>query len=122
MSGTSIASADSSSSDDEENSAGVGLTIHRDPSQAIPTSSKARAKRRIAALEDELEVMRQERGASRGRAIRRLVVLYHSLEDLVAENDCRYKFRSAPESTPEQNRLQRGYIELAQFLQWSTRN
>ncbi|KAG1745579.1 hypothetical protein EDD22DRAFT_958493 [Suillus occidentalis] len=127
MSGTSIASADSSSSDDEENSAGVGLTIHRDPSQAIPTSSKARAKWHIAALEDELEVMRQERGGkqrkttfyvSQGRAIRRLVVLYHSLEDLVAENDRRYEFRSAPESTPEQNRLQRGYIELARVLPW----
>jgi hypothetical protein len=62
MTGTSIASADSFSSDDEANSAGVGLAIHRDPSQAIPTSSKARAKWRITALEDELEVMRQERG------------------------------------------------------------
>ncbi|KAG2744186.1 hypothetical protein P692DRAFT_20745217 [Suillus brevipes Sb2] len=102
--------------------------VHADPSQAIPTSSKARAKRRIAALEDELEMMRQERGGkqrkttfyvAQGRAIRRLVVLYHSLDDLVAENDRRYEFRSSPESTPEQDRLQSGYIELARVLPWS---
>jgi hypothetical protein len=36
--------------------------VHPDPSQPMPTSSSARAKRRIAALEEELETMRQERG------------------------------------------------------------
>ncbi|KAG2743787.1 hypothetical protein P692DRAFT_201722837 [Suillus brevipes Sb2] len=93
----------------------------------MPTSSKARAKRRIAALEEELEMMRQERGGkqrkttlyvAQGRAIRRLVVLYHSLEDMVAENDRRYEFSSSAESTVEQDRLQRGYIELARVLPW----
>ncbi|KAG1763644.1 hypothetical protein EV702DRAFT_1051745 [Suillus placidus] len=38
---------------------------------------------------------------NRGRAIRRLVVLYTSLEDLIAEND------------HQEDRLQRGYIELS---------
>jgi hypothetical protein len=38
------------------------LQVHVDPSQPIPTSTKARAKRRIAALEEELETLRQERG------------------------------------------------------------
>jgi hypothetical protein len=33
-----------------------------DKSGVVPTSAEARAKRRIAALEDELEEMRQERG------------------------------------------------------------
>ncbi|KAG2746088.1 hypothetical protein P692DRAFT_201691761, partial [Suillus brevipes Sb2] len=95
------------------------------------TSSKARAKRRIAALEDELETIRQDRGSkqrkttfyvAQGRAIRRLVVLYHSLEDLIAENDRRYEFHAPVEATAEyvfkQNRFQRGYIELARVLPW----
>jgi hypothetical protein len=48
-------------SDDEAGSTNVSASIHVDPSKALPTSSKARAKRRIAALEDELEMMRQGR-------------------------------------------------------------
>jgi len=51
-----------SSSDAEADYTGVRLLTHPHPSQALPTSSKARAKRRIAALEDELETMRQEKG------------------------------------------------------------
>ncbi|KAG2129395.1 hypothetical protein BD769DRAFT_1356194 [Suillus cothurnatus] len=102
--------------------------VHPDPSQAMPTSSSARAKRRIAALEEELEMMRQERGGkqrkttyyvAQGRAIRRMVCLYTSLEDLVTENDRRYEHRSEDTaSTLEQNRLQRGYIELTRTLPW----
>ncbi|KAG2739853.1 hypothetical protein P692DRAFT_20881566 [Suillus brevipes Sb2] len=98
MTETSLAPTDNHSSDDDdddddESSAGSQPLVHPDPSQPMPTSSKARAKRRIAALEEELETMRQERGGkqrkttlyvAQGRAIRRLVVLYHSLEDLVA--------------------------------------
>ncbi|KAG1728129.1 hypothetical protein EDD22DRAFT_789168 [Suillus occidentalis] len=92
----------------------------------MPTSSSARAKRRIAALEEELETMRQERGGkqrsttyyvAQGRAIRRMVCLYSSLEDLVAENDRRYEDRSQ-DSTMEQDRWQRGYIELTRTLPW----
>jgi hypothetical protein len=37
------------------------LRVHVDPSQPIPTTMKARAKRRIAALEEELETLRHER-------------------------------------------------------------
>ncbi|KAG2738249.1 hypothetical protein P692DRAFT_20882841 [Suillus brevipes Sb2] len=37
------------------------LRVHVDPSQPIPTTTKARAKRRIAALEEELETLRHER-------------------------------------------------------------
>jgi hypothetical protein len=49
-------------SDDEAGSTNVSASIHVDPSKALPTSSsKARAKRHIAALEDELEMMRQGR-------------------------------------------------------------
>ncbi|KAG0699962.1 hypothetical protein DFH29DRAFT_1001518 [Suillus ampliporus] len=82
---------------------------------AVPTSVDARAKRRIAALEEELDTLRQEKGTkqrkttyyvAQGRAIRRMVALYTSLEDLISENDCR------------QDRLQRGYIALTQALPW----
>jgi hypothetical protein len=40
----------------------TGPLIPHDLSQAIPTSVDARAKRRVAALEEELETMRQGRG------------------------------------------------------------
>ncbi|KAG1736177.1 hypothetical protein EDD22DRAFT_787567 [Suillus occidentalis] len=99
----------------------------------MPTSSRARAKRRITALEEEVESMKQERRGkqrkttyyvAQGRAIHRMVCLYTSLEDLVAENNRRYE--DSDESTMEyvanfpfmQDRLQRGYIEFAWTLPW----
>ncbi|KAG1878561.1 hypothetical protein C8R48DRAFT_584519, partial [Suillus tomentosus] len=93
------------------------------------TSTKARAKRRIAALEEELETLRQDRGTkqrkttyyvAQGRAIRRMVVLYTSLEDLINENDRRYESLRLTDdpSTLEQDNLQSGYIELARTLPW----
>ncbi|KAG2121538.1 hypothetical protein BD769DRAFT_1671405 [Suillus cothurnatus] len=97
-----------------------------DLSGAVPTSTEARAKRCIAALEDELETMRQERRGkqrkttfyvSQGRAIRRMGVLYTNLEDLIAENDRRYE-EGSEDATPEQDFLQRGYIILSQVLPW----
>ncbi|KAG1788883.1 uncharacterized protein HD556DRAFT_1447545 [Suillus plorans] len=101
-----------------------------DLSGVVPTSTEARVNRRIAALEEELENMRQERGikqrfdikttycVAQGRAICRMVVLYTSLEDLVAENDCRYEEGSPEDNTTEQDRLQHGYIVLMQVLPW----
>ncbi|KAG1863506.1 hypothetical protein C8R48DRAFT_833896 [Suillus tomentosus] len=97
-----------------------------EPSGAVPTSIEARAKRRIAALEEELQVMRQERGTkqrkttyyvSQGRAVRRMVVLYDNIEDLIAENDRRCE-EGWEDSTADQNRLQRGYVALTQVLPW----
>ncbi|KAG1860025.1 hypothetical protein C8R48DRAFT_714265 [Suillus tomentosus] len=97
-----------------------------DLSGAVPTSAEARAKRRIAALEEELQMMHQEKGTkqrkttyyvSQGRAIRRMVILYTSLEDLIAENDRRYE-EQPEDNTTEQDRLQRGYITLAQAVPW----
>ncbi|KAG1775831.1 hypothetical protein EV702DRAFT_1199053 [Suillus placidus] len=108
-----------------------GLIIP-DLSGAVPTSAEARAKRRIAVLEEELETMRQERGTkqrkmtyyvAQGRAVRRMVVLYTGLEDLVAENNRRYEeglvdnmVEGIPDS--EQDHLQRGYLVLTQSLLW----
>ncbi|KAG2122858.1 hypothetical protein BD769DRAFT_1670492 [Suillus cothurnatus] len=129
---TSLNSTTSNSNPSDETDSedsGAQLLIRIDPSQPIPTSTKARAKRRIAALEEELETLRQERGTkqrkttyyvAQGRAIRRMVVLYTSLEDLVNENDRRYesmRLTDAP-STPEQDNLQSGYLELARTLPW----
>ncbi|KAG1865087.1 hypothetical protein C8R48DRAFT_772790 [Suillus tomentosus] len=96
-----------------------------DQSGAVPTSVEVRAKRRIAVLEEELKMMKQDRGSkqrkttfyvAQGRAIRRMVVLYTDLEDLIAENDRRYEEQE--EGTREQDHLQYGYILLAQVLPW----
>lgn len=57
------ASERSDESDNEDSRNRTQARIHVDPSQAIPTSTKARAKRRIAALEEELETLRHERGS-----------------------------------------------------------
>ncbi|KAG1902951.1 uncharacterized protein F5891DRAFT_1186092 [Suillus fuscotomentosus] len=104
--------------------------VHVDPSQPIPTSTNARAKRHIAALEEELEMLRQERGTkqrkttyyvAQGRAIRHMVVLYSSLEDLIAENDRRYESLHLIDDSQamlEQDHMQSGYIELARTLPW----
>ncbi|KAG1895899.1 uncharacterized protein F5891DRAFT_926452, partial [Suillus fuscotomentosus] len=109
------------------------------------TSTEARAKRHIAALEEELQTMRQERGTkqrkttyyvAQGRGVRRMSVLYTNLEDLIAKNDRRYEeaiLDNLEGSTPEyvfcvfvtyltpffrQNHLQRGYLALSQALPW----
>ncbi|KAJ8586472.1 hypothetical protein M405DRAFT_354467 [Rhizopogon salebrosus TDB-379] len=117
----------SQSSSASSNNSG-SLLISQGPSQAIPTSTDARAKRRIAALEEELETMRQEGGTkqrkttyyvAQGRAIRRMVVLYTSLEDLIEENDRRCDSENeVMETTTAEDRLQHGYIALAQVLPW----
>ncbi|KAG1904473.1 uncharacterized protein F5891DRAFT_1183889 [Suillus fuscotomentosus] len=98
-----------------------------DLSGAVPTSTEARAKRRIAALEEELQVMKQERGTKQRfiadlvhympLTLRRIVALYANIEDLIAENDRRCE-EAWQDSTADQNRLQRGYIALANALPW----
>ncbi|KAG2757683.1 hypothetical protein P692DRAFT_201697089 [Suillus brevipes Sb2] len=96
---------------------------------AVPTSADARAKRRIAALEEEIDTLKQEKGTkqrkttyyvAQGRAIRRMVALYTSLEDLISENDRRCEDEDDSEDTSLiQDRLQRGYIALTQALPWA---
>ncbi|KAG1725589.1 uncharacterized protein EDB91DRAFT_1254732 [Suillus paluster] len=97
-----------------------------DLSGAVPTSTEARAKCRIATLEEELQMMQQERGTkqrkityyvSQGRAICHMVVLYTGLKDLIAKNDCRYKGHLV-NNTTEQDHLQHGYITLVQVVPW----
>ncbi|KAG1894180.1 uncharacterized protein F5891DRAFT_985294 [Suillus fuscotomentosus] len=95
-------------------------------SLCVSMSPQARAKRKIAALMEEVENLKQEKAikqrkttyyVSQGRALHRMVVLYCPLEDLVAENDRRCE-DSDGDHTIEQNRLQHGYIELSKTLPW----
>ncbi|KAG2060725.1 hypothetical protein BDR06DRAFT_1002594 [Suillus hirtellus] len=94
----------------------------------VPTSPQARAKRRIATLMEEVELLKQDKATkqrktmyyvSQGRAICHLVTLYTPIEDLIAENDrrCEYEDTSGV-STVEQDRLQRSYVELVKALPW----
>ncbi|KAG2123040.1 hypothetical protein BD769DRAFT_1359952 [Suillus cothurnatus] len=104
------------------------LPSYPDISLRVSTSPNARAKRRIAALIEEVENLKQDRASkqrkttyyvSQGRAVRRMVALYSPIEDLIAENDrhCEDE-ESDSEFTTEQDRLQRGYIELTKALPW----
>ncbi|KAG2739661.1 hypothetical protein P692DRAFT_201729316, partial [Suillus brevipes Sb2] len=130
MSESQSRSAASESEHDRLNQTYPAAPIIPDLSGAVPTSTEARAKRRIAALEDELQQMKQEKGKKKrkttyyiaqGRAIRRTTVLYSSLEDLIAENDCRYEEvleDGTVQATTEQDRFQRGYLALTTTLPW----
>ncbi|KAG1775758.1 hypothetical protein EV702DRAFT_972623 [Suillus placidus] len=95
-------------------------------SLSLPTSPHARAKRRITALMDEVEILKQDKATkqrkttyyvSQGRAIRCVVVLYTPAEDLIAENDRCCEYRDG-DTTIDQDRLQRGYVELTKALPW----
>ncbi|KIK37451.1 hypothetical protein CY34DRAFT_92709, partial [Suillus luteus UH-Slu-Lm8-n1] len=55
---------------------------------------------------------------AQGRAIRRVVTLFDSLEDLVAENDRRYEFEEDAETTADHDRLQIGYMTLTKTMRW----
>ncbi|KAG2743431.1 hypothetical protein P692DRAFT_20746129 [Suillus brevipes Sb2] len=111
----------------EDGSAGDGSAlITAEASLCVPTTPHARAKRRIAALTEEIEALKQDKAikqrkttyyVSQGRAIRRMVTLYSPIDDLVDENDRRCE-ETDSENTTEQDRLQRGYIELAKSLPW----
>ncbi|KAG1789841.1 uncharacterized protein HD556DRAFT_1446631 [Suillus plorans] len=95
-------------------------------SLCVSTSPQARAKRKFAALMEEVENLKQDKMikqrkttyyVSQGRALRRMAALYTPIEDLVAEND-RHCEDLDGEHTIEQDRLQRGYIELSKVLPW----
>ncbi|KAG1870407.1 hypothetical protein C8R48DRAFT_596949 [Suillus tomentosus] len=98
------------------------------PSIALATSEDARQRRKIAELEEKLQVLASGQAAKRretnyyvlrGRAIRRIVTLYDALEDLIAENDRRCDDQQSDEDvTIDQERLQFGYIALNNALSW----
>ncbi|KAG1761463.1 hypothetical protein EDD22DRAFT_954024 [Suillus occidentalis] len=98
-----------------------------DVSLSVQTSPHARAKRKIAALMDEIKILKQDKAikqrkttyyVSQGRAICRIVALYTPIEDLITENDRRCECGPSGNSTMAQDHLQHGYIELAKALPW----
>ncbi|KAG1893977.1 uncharacterized protein F5891DRAFT_985423 [Suillus fuscotomentosus] len=103
-----------------------------EPSQeftaAAAASLQARQRRRIAQLEEKLEVLEAGRALkerqsnqymAQGRAIRRVVSLFDNVEDLVTENDRRYELTGGDEEVNvDQDRLQVGYVTLTNTLPW----
>ncbi|KIK47177.1 hypothetical protein CY34DRAFT_9200 [Suillus luteus UH-Slu-Lm8-n1] len=102
-----------------------------EPSQestAAAASLQARQRRRIAQLEEKLEVLEAGRAIkqrqsnyylAQGRAIRRVVSLFDNVEDLVTENDRRCDLNDDEErATVDQDRLQVGYVALINTLPW----
>ncbi|KAG1790438.1 uncharacterized protein HD556DRAFT_1242329 [Suillus plorans] len=97
-------------------------------SLAVATSESARQRRKIAQLEEKLQLLESGQAMkqretnyymSKGRAIRRIVTLYDTIEDLISENDRRCDSND-DKVTPElvQDRLQMGYIALNNALPW----
>ncbi|KAG1728412.1 hypothetical protein EDD22DRAFT_961062 [Suillus occidentalis] len=95
---------------------------HSQQSIAQATAVQARQRRRIAQLEEKLEVLESGRVVkqkqanyhmAQGRAIRRIVALFDSIEDLVAENDRRHE-----EDNEDHTLEQIGYITLSGTLPW----
>ncbi|KAG2046630.1 hypothetical protein BDR06DRAFT_845756, partial [Suillus hirtellus] len=92
------------------------------------TSESARQKRKIAALEEKLQVLELGHAVklrqtnyymSKGRAIRRIVTLFDTIEDLISENDRRCDLDDKDSDvTLDQERLQFGYIALNHALPW----
>ncbi|KAG2742716.1 hypothetical protein P692DRAFT_201681343, partial [Suillus brevipes Sb2] len=55
---------------------------------------------------------------TQGRAYRRVVALYDSLDDLVNENDRRFDMDEDAQYTLDEDRLQIGYITFTQTMRW----
>ncbi|KAG2085492.1 hypothetical protein BD769DRAFT_1681678 [Suillus cothurnatus] len=99
---------------------------HQDDEGAA-ASLQARQRRKIAQLEEKLEVLEAGRATkerqsnyymAQGRAIRRVISLFDNVEDLVTENDRRYDLNDDEETTVDQDRLQVGYVALTHTLPW----
>ncbi|KAG1780464.1 hypothetical protein EV702DRAFT_1193939 [Suillus placidus] len=94
----------------------------------VPTSDIARQRCRIADLEEKLQVLESGHAVkqretnyfmSQGQAIRRLITLYDSLEDLINENDRRCNIEGDDDDvTPDQDRVHTRYIVLNNVLPW----
>ncbi|KAG1738333.1 uncharacterized protein EDB91DRAFT_1082731 [Suillus paluster] len=95
---------------------------------SVPTSEGAHQRRKIAELEEKLQVLESGQAFKqretnyyvfKGRAIRRTVTLYDPLEDLITENDRRCDDHQSDENvTVDQEHLQFGYIALNNTFSW----
>ncbi|KAG1799428.1 uncharacterized protein HD556DRAFT_1305642 [Suillus plorans] len=104
-----------------------GGNVQPQQSQAVAAHVQALQRRKIAQLEEKLEILQsghavKERQTiwyvAKGRAIRRVVALFDSIEDLITENDRRCEESDDPDTTIEQDRLQIGYSTLTRTLPW----
>ncbi|KAG2114877.1 hypothetical protein BD769DRAFT_1673322 [Suillus cothurnatus] len=100
--------------------------IQSQQSQAVAAHLQGLHRRKIAQLEEKLEALESGRAvkerqknwyAAKGRAIRRVVALFDSIEDLVTENDRRYD-DDDQDTSVDQDRLQIGYATLTKTLPW----
>ncbi|KAG1904138.1 uncharacterized protein F5891DRAFT_1184315 [Suillus fuscotomentosus] len=96
-------------------------------SLAVATSEAARQRQKIAALEEKLQVLESGHAVkqreinyymSKGRAIRRIVTLFDSIEDLIGENDRRCDLDSEDENVTLENVCKPGFISLTHALPW----
>ncbi|KAG1763642.1 hypothetical protein EDD22DRAFT_776896 [Suillus occidentalis] len=106
-------------------------------STAVATSESARQRRKIADLEEKLQVLESGQAVkkreinfymSQGRAIRRIVTLFDSIEDLICENDRRCDIDDNDDNDvtidlthqyfDSQDRLQTGYVVLSNVIPW----
>ncbi|KAG1748883.1 uncharacterized protein EDB91DRAFT_1244693 [Suillus paluster] len=117
---------DASGIDLESQQSHNGLKWPSESSQAQSAFLQARQRRKIADLEEKLETLESGRAAkerqtnyylAQGRGIRRVVALFDSIEDLVAENDRRYD-ANKDAATIDQEQLLIGYNILMRALPW----
>ncbi|KAG1893174.1 uncharacterized protein F5891DRAFT_1207971 [Suillus fuscotomentosus] len=105
-----------------------GLPSQQGPEslQTSPQSMflQARQRRKIAELEGKIEVVESGRAVKERhahhfvrRGLKRVVVLFDTVEDLVAENDRRYEDNDE-DATLDQDRLESGYSILMRTLPW----
>ncbi|KAG2049200.1 hypothetical protein BDR06DRAFT_894125 [Suillus hirtellus] len=98
-------------------------------SLAVTTSESARQKQKIAALKEKLQVLESGHAVklretnyymSKGRAIRRIVTLFDTVEDMISKNDRRCDLDKDKDDnvTLDQEHLQIGYIALNHALPW----
>ncbi|KAG1782295.1 hypothetical protein EV702DRAFT_1191957 [Suillus placidus] len=96
-------------------------------SMAVPTSDNARQRCKIAELEEKLQVLESGHAVkqretnyfmSQGRALRRIVALFDSIEDMIGENDRRCDLEGDDDFDTSHDRLQSGYIILNNTLTW----
>ncbi|KAG2117454.1 hypothetical protein DEU56DRAFT_919058 [Suillus clintonianus] len=118
---TSLMSIDGQQNDDHD--------LHRPlgPSQPETTFAQAQQRRKIAELEGKLEALESGRAIkekqtnyyiAQGRGLKRIVTLFDSIEELVAENDRRYDDNSEEDATLDQDQLLSGYHTLLRTLPW----
>ncbi|KAG2109136.1 hypothetical protein DEU56DRAFT_920405 [Suillus clintonianus] len=111
---TSLMSIDGQQNDDHD--------LHRPlgPSQPETTFVQAQQRRKIAELEGKLEALESGRAIKENSGMRakRIVTLFDSIEELVAENDRRYDDDSEEDATLDQDRLLSGYHTLLRTLPW----